>query len=75
MLAACLLPTMKLPRNLLIALTAVSLGAGCLAPAPPIVVETPFGDVRAESERTAKQFAALYEVDVRAALREEAAGE
>ncbi len=35
------------------------LATACLAPPPPIVVETPFGDVRAESQRTAGEFADL----------------
>ncbi len=44
---------------LLILLTAAS--AGCLAPPPPIVAQTPFGDVRAESPEKADEFADLLE--------------
>ena len=42
-----------------------------MAPPPPIVVATPYGNVRADSERTAAEFADLYEElapRVRAAL-------
>jgi len=39
---------------------ALSLSA-CLAPPPPIVVETPFGDVRANSKRKAGEVAQLLE--------------
>jgi hypothetical protein len=37
------------------------LAPGCLAPPPPIVVETPYGEVRADTESTAGQFAELFE--------------
>ena len=35
--------------------------SACLAPPPPIVVETPFGDVHADSERKASEVAELLE--------------
>jgi hypothetical protein len=35
--------------------------ASCLAPPPPIALETPYGEVRAESESTAREFARLFE--------------
>lgn len=38
-----------------------ALVAGCLAPPPPIVVETPYGDVRAESSGKASEVAQLLE--------------
>jgi hypothetical protein len=38
-----------------------SLTAGCLAPPPPIVVETPYGDVRAETSGKASEVAQLLE--------------
>jgi len=37
------------------------LAAGCLAPPPPIVVETPFGEVRARSASKASEVAELLE--------------
>ncbi|MFT5690484.1 MAG: hypothetical protein ACI8PQ_003341, partial [Planctomycetota bacterium] len=45
--------------TLVLLLTAAS--AGCLAPPPPIVAQTPFGDVRAESIEKADEFADLLE--------------
>ena len=46
------------PRALAVVL-GTALAAGCLAPPPPIVVETPFGDVRAETRDTAIEIAEL----------------
>ena len=40
---------------------AAFLSAGCLAPPPPIVVDTPFGEVRARSASKASEVAALLE--------------
>ena len=48
-------------RSLALLAGAASLLAACLAPPPPIVVETPYGDVRADSENTAGVFADLLE--------------
>ncbi len=42
-------------------LAAVAGLSACLAPPPPIVVETPYGEVRAESEHTADEFADLLQ--------------
>ena len=39
----------------------VCVSTACLAPPPPIVVETPFGDVRADTEGTAIEVAAMLE--------------
>lgn len=44
-----------------LAALAASLAASCLAPPPPIVVETPFGDVRASSRGKANEVAELLE--------------
>jgi len=43
------------------AATAAVLAAGCLAPPPPIVVDTPFGEVRAASASKASEVAELLE--------------
>ena len=51
-----------MPRTLAAGLALLGfLASGCLAPPPPIVVETPFGDVRARSEGKAIEVAALLE--------------
>ncbi len=44
-----------------LALACALLATGCLAPPPPIVVETPFGDVRASTEGKAVEVAVLLE--------------
>ncbi len=46
-------------RSSLVALALAVGTPACLAPPPPIVVETPFGDVRAENQDTADQIAGL----------------
>ncbi len=45
--------------GLLAALGSAALGGACLAPPPPIVVATPYGEVRAESEAKATEIAEL----------------
>jgi hypothetical protein len=51
---------MGMRRSLLFLASALSC-VGCLAPPPPIVVETPFGDVRAASAHRASEVAELLE--------------
>ncbi len=53
--------TAMLRRSLsLVTLALAGATPACLAPPPPIVVETPFGSVRAETERKASEMAELY---------------
>ena len=51
----------SLLRRVLPALLPALLMGACLAPPPPIIVETPFGDVRARSEKKASEVARMLE--------------
>ena len=48
-----------MPRRLILLPTLLLLATGCLAPPPPILVDTPYGNVRADSEAKATEIAAL----------------
>lgn len=52
---------MTVPREQLGLAAALCLAASCLAPPPPIALETAYGEVRAEDHATAAEFAELYE--------------